>query len=148
MSYEVDGANFKIKDNSKEVLAAMEKACEKALTAVGLQAVGYAEFLAPVDTGLLRNSLTYALDGEAPKKKKYKADEKGKGGKKESGEYSGTVDKEKKNRRAVYIGTNVEYAPYQEYGTSKTSAQPFIRPAASEHNDEYAEIIKTTLEGK
>ena len=26
------------------------------------------------------------------------------------------------------IGTNVEYAPYQEYGTFKMAAQPFLRP--------------------
>ena len=26
------------------------------------------------------------------------------------------------------VGTNVEYAPYVEYGTSKMSAQPYLRP--------------------
>lgn len=28
------------------------------------------------------------------------------------------------------VGTNVEYAPYVEFGTSKMSAQPYLRPAA------------------
>jgi HK97 gp10 family phage protein len=27
------------------------------------------------------------------------------------------------------IGTNVEYAPYVEFGTSRMRAQPFLRPA-------------------
>lgn len=31
---------------------------------------------------------------------------------------------------AAVVGTNVEYAEYVEYGTSKQSAQPFMRPAA------------------
>ena len=29
----------------------------------------------------------------------------------------------------VIVGTNVEYAPYVEYGTYSTSARPFLRPA-------------------
>ena len=37
----------------------------------------------------------------------------------------------------VYIGTNVEYAPYVEMGTVKTAAQPFLQPAAQDHADEY-----------
>lgn len=28
-----------------------------------------------------------------------------------------------------YIGSNVEYAPYQEFGTSIMDAQPYLRPA-------------------
>lgn len=27
------------------------------------------------------------------------------------------------------VGTDVEYAPYVEYGTSRSPAQPFLRPA-------------------
>lgn len=46
---------------------------------------------------------------------------------------------------SAYIGTNVEYAPYVEYGTSKTAAQPFLRPAATEHSSQYKEILKNEL---
>lgn len=46
---------------------------------------------------------------------------------------------------AVYIGTNVEYAPYEEEGTSKRPAHPFLRPAAQEHIDEYVQIMKNEL---
>lgn len=30
------------------------------------------------------------------------------------------------------VGTNVEYAPYVEFGTNKQRAQPYLRPAAME----------------
>ena len=43
----------------------------------------------------------------------------------------------------AYIGTNVEYAPYVEFGTSKMAAQPFIRPAAEDHAEEYGQIFDT-----
>lgn len=43
------------------------------------------------------------------------------------------------------IGTNVEYAPYVEMGTRKTKAQPFIRPAAENHVDEYRAIVENEL---
>lgn len=46
---------------------------------------------------------------------------------------------------AAYIGTNVEYAPYVEYGTSKMKAQPYLKPAATEHGDEYGEIFENFL---
>lgn len=38
------------------------------------------------------------------------------------------------------IGSNVEYAPYQELGTSRMAAHPFLRPAAENHAEEYKEI--------
>lgn len=43
------------------------------------------------------------------------------------------------------IGTNVEYAPYVEMGTRRTKAQPFIRPAAENHADEYRAIVENEL---
>ena len=49
---------------------------------------------------------------------------------------------------AVYIGTNVEYAPYVELGTRKQKAQPFLRPAAEDHASEYGEIIESELKGQ
>lgn len=47
--------------------------------------------------------------------------------------------------KAVYIGTNVEYAPYVELGTSKQKAQPYLRPAATEHGDQYRQVLKSAL---
>ena len=48
---------------------------------------------------------------------------------------------------AVYIGTNVEYAPHVELGTSRQKAQPFLRPAASEHGAQYRQVLEKTLGG-
>lgn len=48
---------------------------------------------------------------------------------------------------AVYIGTNVEYAPYVELGTPRQEAQPFLRPAASEHGTRYRKVLKKALGG-
>ena len=47
---------------------------------------------------------------------------------------------------SVYVGTGVEYAPYVELGTSRTAAQPFLRPAATEHGSTYRAILKRNLE--
>lgn len=47
---------------------------------------------------------------------------------------------------AVYIGTNVEYAPYVELGTRRQDPHPYLRPAASEHGEEYRAILKSCLE--
>lgn len=47
--------------------------------------------------------------------------------------------------QAVYVGTNVEYAPYVELGTSRQKAQPFLRPAAQDHVGEYRRIIEGEL---
>lgn len=48
---------------------------------------------------------------------------------------------------AVYVGTNVEYAPYVEMGTCRTAAQPFLRPAATEYGSQYRLVIKRELGG-
>lgn len=48
---------------------------------------------------------------------------------------------------AAYIGTNVEYAPYVELGTSRQKAQPFLRPAASEHGAQYRQVLEKALGG-
>ena len=47
--------------------------------------------------------------------------------------------------KAVYVGTNVEYAPYVELGTSRQKAQPYLRPAATGHSSQYRQIVKKAL---
>lgn len=46
---------------------------------------------------------------------------------------------------SVYIGTNVEYAPYVELGTSRQKAQPYLVPAAKNHSSEYRAVIRESL---
>lgn len=48
---------------------------------------------------------------------------------------------------AVYIGTNVEYAPKQEFGdyTHKVGQSPYLRPAIADHIDQYKEILENGL---
>lgn len=47
----------------------------------------------------------------------------------------------------VYIGTNVEYAQYQEFGTSRgIEGKHFLRNAAANHMDEYKQIFKKSME--
>lgn len=47
----------------------------------------------------------------------------------------------------VVIGTNVEYAPYVELGTSRTRAKPYLRPAIETHIPEYQTVLQTILKG-
>ena len=57
-----------IKDNTDEFLSAFEKAIENGLTAIGLTAERHAKRkitdYPAVDTGRLRNSITFAISGE------------------------------------------------------------------------------------
>lgn len=146
-----------IDDNSKECMNAMNMAVQKALEMIGLQAEGYAKYLCPVDTGLLRNSITHAVSGKSASIKNYHASygsNKNSKGKRYSataknagsvgyGTYTGTIGNT--NETAVYIGTNVEYAPYVELGTQRTIAQPFLKPAVENHVKEYKRIAEHVL---
>ena len=57
--------SYTYKDNTDEVLAALERAKKRGLEAIGLTAEGYAKKDTPVDTGRLRNSISHATDDEA-----------------------------------------------------------------------------------
>lgn len=52
-------------DNTKEVLAALEKAIDRGLEAIGLTAEEYTKKETPVDTGRLRNSMSHAVQDKA-----------------------------------------------------------------------------------
>lgn len=129
-------ADVRFIDNSGEILREFGEAVQRALERVGEQAEGYAKSLAPVDTGQLRNSISHAVDESEP---------------------------------AAYIGTNLEYAPYVELGTGQYNpqgrptpwvyqdaksdwhwtkgnpAQPFLKPAVSDHAQTYRNIIEDEL---
>lgn len=48
---------------------------------------------------------------------------------------------------AVYIGSNTSYAPFVELGTVKQQAQPYLKPAATEHGQTYRNIMEEELKG-
>lgn len=50
----------------------------------------------------------------------------------------------------MYVGTNVEYAPYIEFGTSnpKRSAREYIKPSIADHITQYQAILRSELEKK
>jgi HK97 gp10 family phage protein len=85
------------------------------LFTIGLVVEGQAKLLCPVDQGRLRGSITVQSDVD---------------GTNVSGAARAS-DKINSPREelVVHVGTAVEYGPYVEFGTVRSSAQPFLRPA-------------------
>ena len=131
-------------DNRKAILEALKEQTHNALLDVGMIASGdVAEFMQGegiVDTGLLRNSITFAMDGEPANISSYSAS-KGDG----KGSYSGSAPKTE--QPTVYIGTNVEYAKWVQYGTSKMTKRDFMFAPLRANLGEYRKIIEKYLKG-
>lgn len=128
--------NVEFIDNSEEIKAAIREAAIRGLEKIGQTAEKYAKMLCPVDTGSLRNSITHRVDTDEP---------------------------------AAYIGSDMEYAAYVELGTGEhypggrptpwayqdakgdwhwthgNKAQPYLKPAAADHKDQYRQIIENEL---
>ena len=102
--------SYTYKDNTDEVLSALERAKKRGLEAIGLTAEGHAKNETPVDTGRLRNSINHATDDEA-----------------------------------AYIGTNVEYAPYVELGARGRKGVHMLQRSATEHTDEYRQLMEDSM---
>ena len=136
-------ADVQFTDHSDRLKIKFEKALKKAATMIGGTIEGHAKELAPVDTGLLRNSITYAIGGEPPAIQSYRAD-KGDG----RGEYAGTAPTDDEQEVTVYIGTNVQYAPYQELGAPNINlpARAFLRPAFENSKNEIEQVIRQCFE--
>lgn len=136
--------SISFKSNKKRILDALDEAADRALMICGGKAESYAKKNLTdnesVDTGLLRNSITFARGGQKANLDSYTAN-KGGG----AGSYSGTAPSDGIGEKVVYIGTNVEYAPYVELGTVHSNAKPYLRPAAENHAEEYKKIIKSEL---
>ena len=47
-----------------------------------------------------------------------------------------------------YIGTNVEYGKYVEYGTSRMPARPFLKQAVENHKEEYKKLMEIGMRGQ
>lgn len=140
-----------IGNNAKEVQEALDAQIEQALIAIGLTAETYAKLPEergghmPVDTGRLKNSITYAIAGQSPHITSYRADKGDEGG-----SYGGSMPQDKGGKpRSVYVGSNVEYAAAVENGISgKQTGKHFLRSALSDHTAEYKDLIEKALKGQ
>ena len=131
------------KDNSEEYELLLVQEIRHGLRAIGMTAETYAKSNCPVDTGYARNSITYALSGETAAISSYKAD-RGKNGKPpRTGKYSGTMSKTEDNY--VVIGSNVEYFPFIEEGARGREARHTLRKAATDHKDEYKQLLTDSI---
>jgi len=158
--------DVEVESNDKEVQEALDAQIEQALIAIGMTAESYAKLPEkdgghmPVDTGRLKNSITYALAGQSPHITNYGPDNasKSKGndadGEEDSsdggGTYSGTAPQDPGGKpRSVYIGSNVEYAAAVENGISgKQTGKHYLRSAMSDHTAEYKDLAKAALSGQ
>ena len=102
--------SYTFKDNTDDVLSALEKANKSGLEAIGLTAEGHAKKETPVDTGRLRNSIAHAVEDDA-----------------------------------AFIGTNVEYAVFVEAGARGRKGVHMLQRAASEHTDEYKQLMEDSM---
>lgn len=143
-------SDVRIDDHSKEYMDEVDKALLAAMEAVGIYLEGEAkEELSNspkrIDTGLLRNSITYAVDGKGAAKKTYSADTGG-----GSGSYSGTAPAEGGHNHSVIVGTNVEYALYVHEGHSMPSGgtvapNRYLKNAVERNKDQITEYIKKAM---
>ena len=106
-------------------LAAREirAATRRALETIGLLAEGYAQDKCPVGTPESTGIPGY-----------------------QGGTLRGSITHEVSGG-SVYIGTNVEYAPYVELGTRCMGPRPYLRPAATEHGSQYRQVVRRELGG-
>ncbi len=96
-------------NNHKAAQEGGEKGAQKAVTDVCVRLTAQAKSLAPVDTALLKNSLTWKTN-------------------KAKGTGIGNITENPKDFEG-FVGTDVQYAIYQEFGTRYMKAQPFMKPA-------------------
>jgi len=90
-------ADVKFEDNKQMILEAFNEQVNGWLQAIGEDAASTAANKVPVNTGRLKNSINWAIKGDY-----------GSGGDTPSAE---------PEDKSVYIGTNVNYAIYHEFGT-------------------------------
>ena len=63
----------------------------------------------------------------------------------DTGRLRNSITHKPQSKDTEVVQTNVEYAVYQEMGTSKMRAQPYMRPAGENHIAEYKGIIEREL---
>ena len=121
------GVNFELVSHKREVIEAKDRAIETALTEIGLLAERFTkqEISRPKGhaDGTVRPSV---ITGELRRSIDYEVD---------------AADE------SVYVGTNIEYGKYVEFGTSRSGEYPFLRPAVTQNMDAYKAVAQKHLEG-
>lgn len=136
------GNDVKITDNTDKFLQAMEQKIEKALVSVGMQCEGDAKLELEsdprrVDTGRLRNSITYATT-------KSHSSPQSTFGNPDASSADG-VSQSQAEENAVVIGTNVEYGIYVHEGTTRMSPNRFLRNAVERNEETYHKMIDDVM---
>ena len=135
--------DFQIENNADLTREAFDRCLKRALTAIGMQAESYAKQKInqanAIDTGRLINSVTW---GTAERAGSFDYSDN------EGNHFADTRGLAEED--AVYIGSNVSYAPFIEYGWqnggSSYAGVHFLKDAAGNHTAEYKEIIKQSME--
>jgi phage gpG-like protein len=112
------------KSHYREVTAAVQEATDRALEIAGAKAEGYAKIN-------LRTPKPHKSGIEKPNVV--------------TSNLINSITHRQISKDTEVIGTNVEYAPFVELGTSKSWAYPYLRPAAEGHGEEYAKIWASEL---
>lgn len=135
-------------DYSDEIMEKIEAGIEKGLQAVGMQAESHAKELLTeydtkygkgIDTGRLRNSITFATQAKSGTVYNYHDDD--------GNTYSETIGNIDDDHE-VYIGTAVEYAPYVEFGHHSWAGIKFLHGAAANYTEEYKNILKEAIQSE
>lgn len=142
MEFEWDGGGPAALEAKFEAFdTALDQRLYEAMEELGLRIEATARKLAPVDDGRLRSSIT------------------------------SEVQREGTDTLALYVGTNLSYAPHVEYGrgaitasgdgvlhftiegeevfvksVGPADAQPYLRPAISQHEDTAEDLIEEAVE--
>lgn len=152
-------------DHTEEVINDVHDAILTALDAAGMQAATIARMElqntpSRIDTGLLRNSITWAVSGKPPAMTSYSGSDShtsespsavkrnlvGKPAPPpRSGTYSGTAPNDAEGHKAAYIGTNVEYAYWVHEGTEHMAPNRFLKKALQDNKAELEEIVSDIL---
>lgn len=130
---------FVLDDHSDEVLEELEKKVMLALAKIGTTVEGNAKKLCPVDTGRLKNSITWATEDHYGS-----YDYKDNNGKSWSDKSGKPVEKQ-----SVYIGTNVVYAARQEFGETYKHEEGhahYLKNGATQDKDKLKKEVKKILE--
>lgn len=144
-----DKIEFEVVSHVDEFMDAVVGKMPLILKSIGMTCEGYAKEDCPVDTGLLRNSITFAISGETPDITSYSADKPDDQGVVQHGTYDGNTEpEEKEGCYSLLVGSNVKYAPAQEMNDNynhTVGKAHFLRDAMQNHRDEYKEIIEAVI---